>query len=265
LYCQVPAILTNYGVTFYGLAFLRCGKLKRAEEYLTQSIAMIEKLHAHLYIPTVCLATVYEVLKDYDKAEHFYQLTQAETFYLKRNFFLCGALTGLVRVKHTHQDFTAVSSLWAEAERLAQQYEYNEYFTSLYLTRGHITWNGLIPEWESGFESTLRYYQLALIHALHFNRFLLDEALAGREQGTPLRPIIQHCLERGREGQRMLVTLRDWWQSGMNDIGTPRTDTISPIPEGIPLLEAERLARRREPGDGSSQKSVVEQITIALQ
>jgi hypothetical protein len=63
----------------------------------------------------------------------------------------------------------------------------------------------------------------------------------------------------------MLVALRDWWQGGMNDIGTPRPDTISPIPEGIALLEAERLARQREPGNGSSQQSAVEQINKALQ
>jgi hypothetical protein len=63
---------------------------------------------------------------------------------------------------------------------------------------------------------------------------------------------------------RMLIALRDWWQTGVNDIGTPRPDTISPIPEGIPLLEAERIARKREPGDGTPQKSVVEQIENAL-
>jgi hypothetical protein len=82
-------------------------------------------------------------------------------------------------------------------EQLAQQYEYNDYLTSLYLTRGHISWDEYIPEWDGGFDSALHYYQHALIHALHFNRFLLDEALSGRAQGTPLRPIILHCLERG--------------------------------------------------------------------
>ncbi len=49
-----------------------------------------------------------------------------------------------------------------------------------------------------------------------------------------------------------------------NDIGAPRPDTISPIPEGIALLEAERIAREREPGDGSPQKSVVDQIESVL-
>ncbi len=41
-------------------------------------------------------------------------------------------------------------------------------------------------------------------------------------------------------------------------------DNISPIPEGIPLLEAERIARERESGDGSPQKAVVEQIEKVL-
>jgi hypothetical protein len=41
-------------------------------------------------------------------------------------------------------------------------------------------------------------------------------------------------------------------------------DSISPIPEGIPLLEAERIAREREPGDGSPQKTMIEHIETAL-
>lgn len=41
-------------------------------------------------------------------------------------------------------------------------------------------------------------------------------------------------------------------------------DTISPIPEAIALLEAEKFAREREPGDGSAQKSVLEQIENAM-
>ena len=103
-----------------------------------------------------------------------------------------------------------------------------------------------------------------MIYALRYNRFLLDELLSGRPQGTPLRPIIPSLLERGADGRAMLIALRDWWQSGVNDVGTPRPDTISPIPEGIPLLEAEKLARQREPGDGSVQKSVMEQFETIL-
>ncbi|OQY89740.1 MAG: hypothetical protein B6D41_10305 [Chloroflexi bacterium UTCFX4] len=48
------------------------------------------------------------------------------------------------------------------------------------------------------------------------------------------------------------------------DVGTPRPDTISPIPENIALLEAEKIAREREPGDGTKQRWVVEQIEAAM-
>jgi hypothetical protein len=221
-------------------------------------------VHAHLDVSSLYLATVYEILEKFEKAEHFYQLLQTEAGQIERTYNKCATLVGLVRVKHVQRDYTAIPLCWSEAERLAKEYEYNHLLTSLYLTRGHITWEGLIPEWESGFDSALHFHQLALIYALRFNRFLLDEALSGRVLETPLQPIIPHCLEQKEEGQRMLITLRDWWQSGINDIGMPRSDTISPIPEGVALLEAERIARQREPGDGSLQKSVVEQINAAL-
>jgi len=118
--------------------------------------------------------------------------------------------------------------------------------------------------WGEGFDAALRYYRHALIYALRYNCFLLDEVLSGRPQGTLLRPIISECLKHDEEGRRMLIALRDWWQSGTNDIGTPRPNTISPIPESIALLEAEHIACWREPGDGSLQRSVVEQIENAV-
>lgn len=251
-------------LSVYGIAYMKCGDLGRAEEYLNQAIIAGQKVHAHLDKAPLYLAALYEVLSQFDKAEYFYQLTQAEALQLNRNHLNAGALTGLVRVKYAQNDFAALLLLWTEAERLAQQYEYNDFLASLYLTRGHIIWEGLIPEWGSNFDSVLHYYQLALIHALRFNRFLLDETLVGLEQGLPLRPITMHCLERGMEGQKMLVALRDWWQSGFNSVGKPRPDTISLLREDIALLEAERIARNQEPGNGLHQLGVLEQINALL-
>lgn len=111
----------------------------------------------------------------------------------------------------------------------------------------------------------LNHLKHVMIYALRYNRFLLDKVISGQLQGTLLRPIISHCLESGEEGEQILAALRDWWQTGFNNIGTPNPNTISPIPEGIALLEAERKAREREPGDGSQQKTVTEQIDTALQ
>jgi tetratricopeptide (TPR) repeat protein len=251
-------------LTIYGIVCYKCGQLDRAEQYFMQSITIGQKLRAHNDTALLPLATVYEVLKDYEKAQHFYQLAKTEAHPLSRHYYEGGALTGLVRVKRVLSDYPAISSLWSEAKQLAQQYEYNDYFTSLYLTRGHLIWDGFLPEWESGFDLAFHYYQLALIHALRFNRFLLDEALSGGGQCTPLHPIIQNCLEHREEGQRMLLALRNWWQNGINDTGVPRLDTISPLPEGILLSEAERMARNRETGDGAQQRDVVEQINAAL-
>ncbi|MGA9351160.1 MAG: hypothetical protein WBW48_20470, partial [Anaerolineae bacterium] len=121
-----------------------------------------------------------------------------------------------------------------------------------------------LPSVQSSQSVVIGFFKQAMVYALRYNRFLLDEVLSGRPQGSPLRPIIPYCLARDEEGRRMLIALHDWWKAGVNDIGTPRPDTISPIPEGISLLEAERIAREREPGDGSPQKSVVEQIEAVL-
>jgi len=193
-------------------------------------------------------------------------LATAEEYYLQayknkqygRRHFECGALTGLVRVKHMQGKTAATSPLLAEANQLAQRYEYNDHLASLRLTQGHLAWdNGKQDE-------TLSYYQHAMIYALRYNRFLLDELLSGRSQGTPLRPIIPYCLEYGEEGKEILIALCDWWRTGINDIGTPRPNSISPIPEGVSLLEAEKIAREREPGDGLMQKSILKQFESSL-
>ncbi len=152
----------------------------------------------------------------------------------------------------------------AEAEALAQQYEYNDHLASLQLSQGHIAWDGFIPAWGSGFDAALGYYQHALIYALRYNRFLLDEVLWGGNITTPLSPIIPHCQQRGKDGQRMLTALRDWWLTVKNDTGTPRADTISLVPEGVALLEAERIARANEPGDCSPQQSVADVLQAAI-
>lgn len=252
---------------FWGVDLLRRGQVVRAKDCLDRSL----QLHQSVTFFPGTLPEVFnwfglfsEVTHQYNNALEYYQ-KHAEWKTYGLYYFICSALTGLVRVKHAQGDCAAIPPLLAEAEQLAQQYEYNDHLASLRLTQGHVTWEGNAPTWDNGFEAALHFYQHALIYALCYNRFLLDEVLSGRPQGTPLRPIIPCCLERGDdEGRQMLTALRDWWQTGVNDIGTPRPDTISPIPEGIPLLEAERLAREREPGDGSPQKSVIEQIEAAL-
>jgi len=256
---------------FYGAILVKQGDLEKAREYLSRSLEMKLALKDNSYILETLnyLGALCQIENELLEAENYY--TQSLSLrWTGRLYFECGALTGLVRVKHAQGQYDAISPLLTEAEQLAQQYEYNDHLASLRLTQGHIAWEPKTSEVcgdfgsLSGFDAALHFYQHALVYALRYNRFLLDEVLWGGGVATPLRPIIPHCLERGEEGRRMLIALRDWWQTGANDIGTPRPDTISPIPEGIPLLEAERMAREREPGDGSPQRTVVEQIEKAL-
>ncbi|NJL44509.1 MAG: hypothetical protein HC945_04335 [Nitrosarchaeum sp.] len=199
-----------------------------------------------------------------DEALYYYQKYLLDWKKYSLYYFECSVLTGIGRIKYSQKQYSEMPDLLKRAEILAQQYEYNDHLASLRLTQAHIAWDGNLPEWGSGFEAVLHYYQHALIYALRFNRFLLDEVLWGGGVCTPLRPIIPNCQEHGDEGRRMLTALRDWWQTGVNDIGVARPDTISPIPEGIRLLEAERLARQREPGDGSPQLTVLKRIESAL-
>jgi tetratricopeptide (TPR) repeat protein len=249
---------------YKGRILTKQGRLKDAKILFYQAISDKQKVPRTRVVEVQSwLAELHEIAKEFSEAARLYLLPFEQNF-LSRLYFQSAALTGLVRVKHAQGDYAAIPPLLAEAEALAQQYEYNDHLTSLRLSQAQLAWDGLLPALGRGFDAALRYYQQALTYALRYNRFLLDEALWGGGVSTPLKPIIPHCIERTFEGQRMLAALRDWWQTGVNDIGTPRPDTISPIPEGIALLEAERIAREREPGDGTPQKTVLEQLALHL-
>jgi len=242
-----------------GVCLFRSGDLENSISYLISCLHIREHYKITPDIPEVVvwLGQIYEMRNDWENARKQYE-SCLKLIAAGRLNFHCEALVGLIRVKYVQRDVAAIPPLLEEAEQLAQQYEYNDHLASLRLTQGHLAW-------ESGSrDEAFDFYQKAMIYALRYNRFLLDELLSGRPQGTPLRPIIPYCLERGENGKEILIAMRDWWKSESNDVGSPRPDTISPIPEGIPLLEAEKIAREREPGNGSAQKSVIEQIEAAI-
>ena len=251
---------------YWGATLIKKGDWQRAEEYLQRSLSIRESLQDHWGILYTLgwMGILHELRREWQAASDCYNRS-LDHKWTGRHHYQSGALVGICRVKFRQGIFTDIRLVATEAEQLAHQYEYNDHLASLCLTQAHVAWNGCIDDWGVGFDAALHYYQQALIYALRYNRFLLDEVLWGGGVATPLRPIIPRCLARGKEGRRMLVALRDWWQTGANDVGAPRHDTISPIPEGITLLEAERLARGREPGDGSPQVSVVEKIEQALE
>ncbi len=245
---------------FYGISCVRKGEISKAIDLLNESLSIKKEIQDTSYLLETLnwLGICHEILGQFSNAEKVYRENLKEYRWAGRLYFDCGALTGLARVKHAQGETAVIPPLLAEAERLAQQYEYNDYLASLQLTQSYLAWEA------GNINQALLNCQHAMIFALRFNRFLLDELISGRSQGTPLRPIIPYCLERGEKGKNILIALRDWWKTGVNDIGIPRSDTISPIPQGILLSEAEKIAREREPGNGSLQKGVVEQLEAVL-
>lgn len=243
---------------YQGYILMRRGDHSLAEEYLQKGLNGKKKIDPKgIPLIQIWMSELYELRQRWAEAGEWYYLAINGQTTDSTNLH-CAGLTGLIRVKHAQGDFVGIPSLLAEAEQLAQQYEYNDNLASLRLTQGHLAWEN------GNQDKAIAFYQRAMIYALRYNRFLLDELLSGRPQGTPLRPIVPYCLEHGEDGKKILSALRDCWKTGVNEIGVPRPDTISPIPEGIPLLEAEKIAREREPGDGSMQRSVIEQIEAVL-
>ena len=263
-----------------GIAHLWTNDTANAKKYLSEAVKIVSgfsdpyNVHADAYFLGFCCLARHE-WQEANECFSKYVRLPFDDWHL---YFKSGALVGLVQVKEATGKEEEIPSLLVAAESLAQQNEYNDHLAFLRLMQGHIAWKRETDDDSkefddlTSFEVVLRYYQHALIFALRYNRFLLDEVLWGGNVGTHLVPIISRCREnsgnpKARENSwRMLVALREWWMIGINDIGISRQDTtISAIPEGISLLEAENLARKLEPGDGLPQKSVLDQIEAFLE
>jgi hypothetical protein len=258
----------------WGLACMRQGKLPRAEELLLKSKDEKEKLSDLIGVPELYnwLGELHEMKASRLRArEADATLRDAESYYLKtleldwtnRRYFLCGAQIGLLRVRWKRGNVGGEQTLLQSAEAVALKYEYNDLLAMLKLLAGHAAWQ-VAPEDPPHFEEALRFYKHALVYALRYNRFLLDEVLSGRAPGSVHAALIPFCAERGEAGKRMLSALRQWWQTGENDVGSSRADSLSPCSEGRPLPECELLARKLESGNGSHQTPVIERLDSAL-
>ncbi|HEU5375093.1 MAG TPA: hypothetical protein VFV38_06620 [Ktedonobacteraceae bacterium] len=251
--------------SFQGIVALKWTGVEEAEQYITQILDTLEEVKHKWWFPTVLnlIGTLDERKNIYQKAAQEYRAC-LDLRLLGQWYWHTGALTGLARVLYTTGEHETLIPIMQEAEALAQQYEYNDHLASLRLMQGHLIWNDQAMEKGERFTAVLHSYQQALIYALRYNRFLLDEVLAGRLHGSPFQAIIPCCLKQDEEGRRMLTSLRNWWQTDFNDIGPTRVDTVSLVPQGVSLQISEDVARRKEPGDGTAQQTVIEQLNCTL-
>jgi tetratricopeptide (TPR) repeat protein len=253
---------------FQGEILCQQGLYDKAEEYLKYSLEGKEDIQDHIGLPELLerLGTLHAAQQNWDKALDYYQrCLERNKFGLR--YFESKALIGKSWALYHLKSFEAIPPVAAEADLLMErQFEFYDQWASLRLLQGHLAWDGLLEGRENSFDVAKAKYQQALIYALRYNRFMLDEVLGGNGGAHLLfDPIISYCLKRREGGRKMLKGLRSWWQSADNEDDIFSSDiTISPIAEGISLLDAESSAREHELVDNGPQKTVEEQLEKAL-
>jgi len=251
---------------FRALVALRHGSLAAARSDLERALQIKTAVGDRMGMPEVhvWLGQIAELEGSATTAEQSYRNALVDDA-IGRRYFACAALTGLARVTADQGRRDECADVIADALKIAQLHDYNDLAASLLLTRGRLAWEGLghaarraIPK------QAQQDARDALVHALRFNRFLLDEVLVGRAGGSVFRPLVADWSGRGPAGRRALDDLRTWWATGRNVLDDEPPSTVSTLEPGIQLGEAERLSRQNEPGTGDPQRSVLEHLDAAL-
>ena len=263
---------TGLGSTLgeWGAVLVKMHELKQAGEYLESSFSLKKELQDNNGIPEVLAwsGELYEVkAKDAKDRERNDYLSQAESFYSQcleyqwtsRRYFECAALAGLMRVKYSGHNYEEAARLSSKAEQIARAYCFHDLLASFYLYKGHLEWSYSDETRPSGFDAAILSYKRAMLHALSYNRFCLDEVVWGDRVSTPLLTIVSQCSSRGSEGEKMVEALTNWWNTDTDHLKLAScNEGISPEISSTPLAQAEILARQREPGDGTVQSSLTD-------
>jgi len=267
---------------FWGSILLRCGELRRAEGLLLESYALKKDILDFVGLPEVTvwlgqlsqarslLASGTERVRLLREADQFYRTTIDEDP-VGRLYFRSIAMAGRARISYWLEDDQSFCHHFQASRGLAEAYEYNDVLACLHLLEGYA--KSYKPMHDTpGFKLTskpdqdgaVRSYYAALIYALRYNRYLLDRVLSGQACHDCEMGIAPACVAQPGFGTQILKKVRSLWLSGRNKLENDLTDTISPIPVDIPLVDAEETARVREIGDIKPQKEIRWQIDEAL-
>ena len=248
-------------LTLLGISYLRQGLLEQAKNILLESTSLS---HLHLDVKPYAFNAMGEVflkLGDMENARKYFDDSNSTS--RGNPYYISQSKLGILEIEFLSSKLSELESLAMQIETLSIEHSHSDLLAQLYLIKGHISWTGYIFSCHEQ-EVPLVHYQKSLVYALHYNRFLLDDLLSGSGGSTSLGSIISHCLKYGDDGQKMLSTLHNWWASSLNPIDASREQIASHTLQSIPLVEAERIVRKQEIGDGFEQKSVLAQIEQAL-
>jgi hypothetical protein len=249
-------------LSFRARVALRSGRLQEAGADLDRALAIKMEIDDRIGLPElrVWRGEWYELQAQWDEAEAEY-LAALEPPLVHRHNLECGASLGLLRVRCQRDGPHGGDADLLGARSLAVRYGYDDALAITNLYEGHRSWEAA----DGGFDAALACYHEAAVHALRFNRFLLDDLVSGTAPGSPLVSIGAACRQREGDGRRMLQALRASWTSGSNQTTAPAAANISPLPHGLPLVDAEMWARAAETGRGEQQHTLVEQLEAILQ
>jgi tetratricopeptide (TPR) repeat protein len=254
-------------LSFRGLVRLREGRLDEAEADLERALQIKAAIDDRIGMPEVhvWLGQIAELRTDWDRADQAYGAA-LELRDVGRSHLHCAALTGRVRARAAAGRVDEISEAAAEAELLARTNQYHDHLSAIRLTQAELAWRSRLPGGPSGFDAAASFYRESLVFAVRFNRYLLDEAVAGRPGGTALAAVVPRCQQEGAEGIRMMRSLREWWATGGNSLDGDGEGSISSIRLGILLVEAERAARAGEPTPpgAAEQTTVIEHLDAAI-
>lgn len=261
---------------FQGFIFAHQGEFQKAEEYLTKSLSYKKEIQDNNGIPEILfwMGEMYEMkAKQVLEEEKNIYLIQSESYFSQcldyrwtsRRYFECAALSGLMRVNYMRNKYEDAVAQFIKAERIAQEYSYHDLMASQYLFKAHIQWLGLIESWSNGFNAAELSYKRSMLHALSYNRFLLDEVVWFEQYPSPLINIVTQCSTQGADGRRMIEILANWWETNVTELVSDiYGEVLSSEMNGVPLTQVERLSRQREPGDGTFQPGVTEMFNRYL-
>ena len=248
-------------VGLLGISYLKQGKYEDAKSCLLQAIPS-----AHLDFKPIAFNALGEVqfrLENLDEArvcfESVMRLSRGNHHHIAKSSL------GLLEVNLLRANLDDAKSDAVQIEFISKEHDYNDHLALLLRIQAHIAWDGKYMNGVVGLipRSTSTNTPLSMPCAI--TAFCWTRYFRGVYKGHPYAPSFRTAWNAARKGGGCSSPCATGGERRSYNIGTPVLDTISTLfPEGIPLIEAERIAREREPGDSSPQKSVVEQIEQAL-
>lgn len=244
-------------------ALLREGKVAEARAAansleMIYSEARYESAMAELYALAGLAAEL--DLREQEALDYYWKGINARF----RVYHINRSRVGYVRIRAKQGNLDDIVEIMVNLEQWAIPYQHRDHMATLRIIQAQLAWDSTLDTWGTGEDTAFDLYREGLMLALQHNRFTLDELMFGRAHRSPNVPIVEQCMNRGSSGTRMIERIAEWWSMGMNQPTLGDAPTISPLPLDVPLIDAERIAREREPGDGSTQIPVLDRLVAAM-